>query len=187
MRPEWGSMSHNLRALGERERIIYRQEFVLRERARGKTLDEVHAAWTDHVEDALELRVSRRTVENDIKEGLKRKSSEMDMSAAQIRELLTLRLDNALKAESFQKRLERGDLAAIDRLIRMTEQYSKIYGAYAPTKVAQTDPTGEKEAGLSDEERTARIMALLEKAELRKLDEEEADREMSSPDPLGAD
>lgn len=177
----------SLKGLAERERILYRQEFVLREKARGKTLDEIHQAWTDHVADALELRVSRKTVEKDIKDGLQRKSEEMDVSAAQIRQLLSLRLDNALKAARFQQKLENGDLAAIDRLIRMTEQYAKIFGAYAPTKIASTDPSGEKEAGLSEEERMERILALLEKAELRKLDELEMDREDDETATTGAD
>lgn len=176
----------NLRNLGDRERIIYRQEFVLRERARGKSLDEVHQAWTDHVGDALELRVSRKTVEKDIKDGLQRKTEEMDVSAAQIRQLLALRLDNALKAPRFQQKLDNGDLAAMDRLIRMTEQYAKIFGAYAPTKIASTDPTGEKEAGLTEEERMQRILDLLEKAEMRKLDEDEMDRQSETATP-GAD
>lgn len=39
-------------------------------------------------------------------------------------------------------------LAAIDRLIRVSERRSKLIGADAPVKTAMTNPTGDKEASL---------------------------------------
>lgn len=53
-------------------------------------------------------------------------------------------------------------MAALDRL-------RKLWGTDAPFKVAPTDPKGEREyAGLSDDERIARITALLDKARERR-------------------
>ena len=55
-----------------------------------------------------------------------------------------------------------GDPRFLDGVNRCREQRCKIIGLYAPTKVAPTDPTGEKEfSGLTDEERVKRIVALL--------------------------
>jgi hypothetical protein len=49
------------------------------------------------------------------------------------------------------------------------EQKAKLLGLYAPTKVAPTDPSGEHEYGeLTDEERAARVVALLERARARR-------------------
>lgn len=54
-----------------------------------------------------------------------------------------------------------GDPRYLDRVSWCVQQRCKILGLEAPTKVAPTDPTGEKEyEGFSDRERLARIEAL---------------------------
>jgi len=51
-------------------------------------------------------------------------------------------------------------------VLDVDKEDAKLLGLYPPTKIAPTDPTGEKEyAGLSDDERARRIAALLKQAE----------------------
>jgi hypothetical protein len=64
------------------------------------------------------------------------------------------------------------DATAWLKLVRECEKdIMELEGTRAPLKVAPTDPTGEKEygeSGLTDEQRVARIVALLDKARARR-------------------
>ena len=58
--------------------------------------------------------------------------------------------------------VEEGDQGAIDRALRIMQRRAALRGLDAPTKVAPTDPTGEKEyAGFTDDERLARVEAIV--------------------------
>jgi len=51
-------------------------------------------------------------------------------------------------------------------VLEIDREDAKLLGLYPPTKIAPTDPTGEKEyAALTDDERARRIAALLKEAE----------------------
>lgn len=163
-------MATDNRQTGEKERVALRRREVMRLRVRGNTLDEITDQWNTANPEQI---VSRATIANDVKESLRRSVEDNKLDTNQYRELLLARLDAALKADKFQAQIEKGNLLAIDRLIKLTERYSKLLGTDAPTKVANTDPTGEKEAmGLSDEERADRIKELLRKAQERQLEAE---------------
>jgi hypothetical protein len=163
-------MATDNRQTGEKERVALRRREVIRLRCKGNTLDEIADLWNAA---NPEFPVSRSTIANDVKESLRKAVEENKLDTSQYRELLLMRLDAALKADKFQAQIEKGNLLAIDRLIKLTERYAKLLGADAPTKVAQTDPTGEKEAnGLTDAERAERIREILRRAEERKLEVE---------------
>ena len=58
--------------------------------------------------------------------------------------------------------VEAGDQGAVDRSLKIMQRRAALRGLDAPTKVAPTDPTGEKEyTTFTDEERLARIAALI--------------------------
>jgi hypothetical protein len=63
----------------------------------------------------------------------------------------------------------KGDGKSLDRCLQIIRQRSSLEGLNVD-KVALTDPTGEKEfsGGLTDEERTGRLMALLEQVRTRR-------------------
>lgn len=171
-------MATESRPTGERERVALRRRAVIKWRCKGYTLDEITDLWNAENPD---FPVSRSSIANDVKESLRKSVEENKLDTNQYRELLLMRLDSALKAEKFQAQIEKGNLLAIDRLIKLTERYSKLLGTDAPTKVANTDPTGEKEAqGLSDLERADRIREILRRAEERKL-ELELEQVLDSP------
>ncbi len=158
------------RQTGEHERIQLRRARVMELRCKGKSLQQITDLWNkDHPDET----VSRATIARDVQESLRVAVEENKLNTAQYRELLLARLDQAISSDKFQAQIDRGNVLAIDRLIKITERYAKLVGADAPTKVAQTDPTGEKEAqGLSDEERAARIAELLKRAEERRIEAE---------------
>lgn len=152
--------------IGDRENILVRRRTVLELRRRGKTIEEIMEAWNSSVE--LEYRVSRSTIAKDLKEALQQLAEESASDAKAVRELLAQRLDLAMGAPKFLRQIDNGNLGAIDKLVRMVDTYAKLYGAYAPTKIAQTDVTGEKDsAALSDDERLARIADMIRAAEER--------------------
>jgi hypothetical protein len=172
-------MATDSRQTGEKERVALRRREVIKLRCKGHTLDEITDIWNTA---NPEFPVSRSSVANDVKESLRKAVEENKLDTNQYRELLLMRLDSALKADKFQSQIEKGNLLAIDRLIKLTERYAKLLGADAPTKVAQTDPTGEKEAsGLSDQERADRIREILRRAEERKV-EAEIEQLLEAPD-----
>lgn len=161
------------RPKGEKERIAMRRQFVMEQRARGFTVNQIHEKWNAANPDFV---AGNGTIANDVITSLKQLADASQMHASAVRELLVMRLDRAMSSEKFQKQIDNGNLLAIDRLIKMVERYAKLYGADAPTKIAQTDISGEKEiAGLSDDERAARIFELIERAKQRQLDIEEGE------------
>lgn len=153
--------------IGQAERIAIRQSRVMYLRARGHKIEEIADIWN---KEYPEWAVKRATIASDIKEMLDREVKEGKLHADQYRQLLIMRLDQALSADAFQKQIEKGSLLAIDRLIKLVERYAKLVGADMPTKIAQTDVTGERDISrMTDEERAARIQEILDRAEDRRV------------------
>lgn len=161
---------------GQREQIAIRRAQIMLWRVDGKTVPEITKLWNDANPD---FQVKEHTVGSDIRISLEKLAKETTMATSAVREMLIMRLDHALSAPKFQAQIERGSLPAIDRMIRFVETYAKLYGANAPTKIAQTDPTGEKTVNsMTDEEREKKILEILEIAEARKVEQDaEADDE----------
>ena len=87
--------------------------------------------------------------------------------AEQVRTLELSRLDDILM--SIWTRVRAGEVAAIDRALRLAERRARLLGLDAPVKVAPTDPSGEVEyGGFNDEQRAERIAALLDRARARR-------------------
>jgi hypothetical protein len=87
--------------------------------------------------------------------------------AARVKELELARLDELLLG--VYPSAKRGSMAALDRVLRIMERRSKFLGLDAPTKVAPTTPEGDAPyEALTDEERAARVVALLDAARARR-------------------
>lgn len=157
----------NNRPIGEREKIIFRRQWVMEQRRKMQSLDEIHRAWNAaHTDETC----SRSTIANDIKESLKKSVELTNLATVEWRQLHIERIERVLGSKKFQKLLDEADLFAIDRFDKLTDKLIKLTGAYMPTKVAQTDASGEVTVTqLTDDERLARINELLKKAEERKI------------------
>lgn len=160
-----------MRPMGEKERIIQRRLWVMERKRRGGSLDEIHQAWN---EAGLDQPVSRSTIASDIRESLKKSVELTNLATLEWRQLHIERIEKVLSGKAFQKKLDEGDLFAIDRFDKLMNRLILLTGANAPTKIAATDPTGEQEAvsGLTDAERAARIQQILATAQQRKTVEE---------------
>lgn len=87
--------------------------------------------------------------------------------AEEVRQLELARLDRMML--SIWTAAKRGELEAMDRVLRIMDRRARYLGLDAPMKVAPTDPTGKDPyESLSDEERAGRIMAILDAARARK-------------------
>jgi hypothetical protein len=87
--------------------------------------------------------------------------------AAEVRKLELERLDRLFLV--VWARALNGDTEALDRCLQIMKQRMVLEGLNV-TKIAPTDPTGEKEfsGGLTDEERAARLNVLLDRARARR-------------------
>jgi hypothetical protein len=70
-------------------------------------------------------------------------------------------LPDLTKAQKVVKGQIAGDVRYLDVVMRCIEQRCKILGIGAPTKVGLTDPSGEKELTISDEERISLVTAFV--------------------------
>lgn len=155
--------------IGQKERIIERRRWVMNERRAGCSLDEIHQAWQAKNAETPEFQVGRSTIANDIKECLRRSVEETNLATKEWRRLHIERLEWVISRRGFQKKLEESDMFAVDRFDKLMDKLIKLTGAYMPAKIANTDPTGEKEANfLSDDERAARIEEILAQARERR-------------------
>lgn len=163
--------------MGERERIIERRKWVMIEKRKGRSLDEIHTDWNANNADQ---QCSRSTIASDIRESLKKSVEQTNLATLEWRQLHIERIEKVLSGKTFQTKLDEGDLFAIDRFDKLMNRLILLTGANAPTKVAATDPTGELEsvAGLTDQERAARIQQILANAAQRKS-MEDAERNLN--------
>ncbi len=104
------------------------------------------------------LGVSHEAVRRYIQQSLDRLKADELKDAAEWRRLELARLDDLLIA--LPPRALRGELAVVDRVLRIQERRARLLGLDAPSKVALTDPSGEK-AALSDAEVEAEILRLV--------------------------
>lgn len=109
---------------------------------------------------ASELGVSRAAAHNAVMRGLKRLAEEGHADAKELRALEEARLDVAMVA--IAPEVKKGNLAAIDRWVRISERRARLRGLDAPMKHAPTNPEGtESYQALSPEEIAARVNAIL--------------------------
>lgn len=117
---------------GENERIVERRRQVWVLRKTGASYRLI----------AEQVNVSYETVREDVQAVLDELRAEALTDAEELRTLELARLDGMLISIAGQ--LGKGDLGAVDRALRVSESRRKLLGLDAPTKIAPTDPTGEK-------------------------------------------
>jgi DNA-binding transcriptional MerR regulator len=87
--------------------------------------------------------------------------------ADEVRQLEVKRLDAILV--SLWPAVHKGDVQSIAQALKVMERRARLLGLDAPTKIAPTDPTGEREYHeLTDAERVARITAIVDAARARR-------------------
>ena len=152
---------------GQKEQIIERQRLVMEQRVKFKTLEEIHHWWNNTHPDRP---VARSTIGKDIQAALERSIKETDLATLQWRQLHIDRIEHVLSNEKFQAKLDNADLFAIDRFDKLMNRLILLTGANAPTKITQTDVTGERNTGmLGDDERLRLIEELVQTARERKM------------------
>ena len=153
--------------IGDRERVLERQRLVMEQRVKGLSLDELHTWWNTTYPDQ---KVGRSTIAKDIQTVLERSVQEINLATLEWRQIHIARAEKILSSTKFVKKLEDGDLFAIDRFVKLQDQLIRLTGAYAPTKVTQTDILGENNVSvnLTDDERMKLIEEILGKARERK-------------------
>ena len=110
---------------------------------------------------AKQVGVTSSTIAKDRDRILNRLKSETIQDVSKYRDLEMARLDTAL--ENLWERVLSGDLQAVDRLLKIQDQRAKcIPDLQGPTKI---EVTGD---AISDEERAARIAAILDSARERR-------------------
>jgi len=115
---------------------------------------------------AERLDIPSSTAHKYVKRALEEANKQNLASATSLRSLQHLRLEELLKA-SYAKAIK-GDLHSIDRCTRIIDSITKLTGADAPTKIAQTNIEGDKTveqrvSGLTEAEVDARIAELEQK------------------------
>jgi hypothetical protein len=155
---------------GQKEQIIERRKLLMEQRLKFKSLDEIHQWWNATYPDQP---LARSTIGKDIQAVIDQSIKETGLAALQWRELHIQRIEAVLANEKFQAKLQAGDLFAIDRFDKLMNRLILLTGANAPTKITQTDVTGEKNvSNLTDDERLRLIHEIMDSARERKLLEE---------------
>lgn len=158
------------RQIGEAERVAIRRRYVMQKRVEGHTYEQIMNAWNTENPDQV---VGYTTITKDGRESLRKAVEDNRATSQEYRQLMIERLEQMLRAPAFQEKINKGNLLAIDRGIKIIERMSKLYGADMPSKIAYTDVTGEKDVGkLTDEERAKRIQEIMEEAAERKREAE---------------
>lgn len=109
------------------------------EERREKALHLRRNGWSIR-EIARTLGCSPTLVHRDLTEVLERTMESADEYARQERELSLARIDAALKA--METKLERGDLDAVDRLVKLETRRARLLGLDAPTRTELTGAAG---------------------------------------------
>jgi hypothetical protein len=163
---------------GERERIAMRRRFVMERKAHDSMgLDAIVDAWNAQcvADGRPDDQRGRATIAIDLKEGLRILTEDTKVDAAQYRDMLTSRIEHALSRPNFVAAIDRGDFNAVDRLLKATSQLAQLHGANMPTKIAETDSQGNDLAGLTDDERSQRVLRMFEIARQRQLEAQPVD------------
>lgn len=160
---------------GQAERIARRRARVFDLRTQGMTIRQITDQW--NLENPTET-IGKTQIHKDLQHEMEELASQTTQKASHVRELITAKLDHLYSRKKFQQRIEQGDLGTYDRAIKMIQEYAKLYGAYSPTKIAQTDSEGNDVGKMTEEERAVRVMELLETARRRALENEPENREI---------
>lgn len=114
---------------------------------------------------ADQIGVTRARAHQIVKEALAEIAAEADGKARTLRSK-TLGRNNRVIQNLYTRALK-GDIKAADAMHKLQDQNAKLTGAFAPTKVAPTDPTGEQtyqpKKDMAAEEREQRIAELLKR------------------------
>lgn len=114
-----------------------------------------------------QLGVSKQRAHQLVKEALKETEDSTAEKAELFRKKVVARNNRLIRGVI--SRANSGDAKAIDSVLKLQDQSAKIIGAYAPAKVAPTNPEGTREyegridpRTMTSEERLARISELTE-------------------------
>lgn len=118
------------------------------------------------------------TIARDVQELLKRWRTEQVSLIEEKKSLEERRIDVALN--SIWERVTKGEPEAINLFRGLSADRRRLRGLDAPTKIASTDPSGEKPA-MTDDERLARIAALIGLVAAPSVAAETADDAPGSP------
>lgn len=103
---------------------------------------------------------------NDVLSEIRRLAESCSEKAEEVQRIELERLDKLLAG--MWKRAERGDEGAVNAILRIMDRRARYLGIDAPTKVAPTDPSGDKPyEPLTDKERVFRVAAILDAARTR--------------------
>ena len=133
-----------------------------RERAAARRIEalELRKSGLSYRRIGERLDVSGPQAHRDVMRELKALAKIATKEADGVRVLEEYRLDALL--EILWPQVEAGDQGAVDRALRIMQRRAALRGLDAPTKIAPTDPTGEKEyTALTDDERATRIEAII--------------------------
>lgn len=145
--------------------LAQRRQNALALRLQGGTYREI--AQTMREGDMAGPKYDHTQAYDDVAHCLKEIRETTREDAEQLIVLEEQRLD-ALIMSLWQRVIDFNDYFALDRLLRILEMRWKLLGIGAPTKVALTDPTGNREYGeLSTEQRMAELTAIFERARTR--------------------
>lgn len=121
--------------------VAERRGFVLAQRKAGYTYRQIAALTIAKFgADNLPKDYGERYAHKDVKAELDRLRADTQEDTANLVRLEVERLDVALKA--IAPKVQRGNMAAIDRWIRLSETRRKLLGLDAPTKVGGTGKDG---------------------------------------------
>lgn len=118
---------------GRRAVAAERRREAMRLRCEGQTLREI----------GRQLGISRQSAQRHVRGALDQLAAETRDATAGLRALELSRIDTAWAA--IWPDVERGDLQAIDRMLRLSERRCRLLGLDAPTRIAPTDPSGNRE------------------------------------------
>jgi hypothetical protein len=117
-----------------------KKEEIAERRVKAFNLRKAGATYRDI---AKQLEVEHSTIVQDVKAVMKELQKEQLVEADSYRAMELERLD-AMQTQMWSQ-VQKGNQGAVDRVLRIMERRSKLLGLDAPTKVAPTDPTGQKE------------------------------------------
>lgn len=144
-----------------RARIAHRRAFVLKYTIAGFNLSKITEMYNSEIAKVDgSFMVTEQTIKLDRMEALKGVRNSGREDAEVWRALLIERHEVAIR--SLYPQVMAGHLGAIDRWNKTNEQLARLTGADAPVKLEITNP-----AQMSDDERRARILQLLEEGRRR--------------------
>lgn len=119
-------------------------------------------------EIATQVGCSPGTVSKDLYHALSEYQTNTEEEIERFRELWNQRLEKMV--QGLWVSASRGNVGAVDRIVRLAERSARLNGLDRPVKVAPTNPNGDQPyepEGMTDEQITAGIAAVLDAARAR--------------------